>query len=238
MKLIVRTVAGSKLYGLSHPDSDSDVRGVYVDPTDSLIGLAPPAQSMELSGPGDEQLYPLKHFAHLSLSGNPNALEILFTPHEFVIESSADWAQLFVIRYCFLSKKLIERYTGFMRHQVTRIKTRNPGTTHQKFIDAYGYDTKSAAHCIRVGLTAMSLARSMDYSPVLEGKDLTLIKDILHGQVSQEKFNTLAKSMIDEIRAVPTPLPDEPNSATVTEVVTDILFRNVRNDMVYAIKTL
>lgn len=238
MNVIVKAVAGSRLYGLSRPDSDTDLRGVFIDPTNTLIGLQPCAETFEVPGPGDEVLYPLKKFANLALAGNPNALELLFTPYDWIVEKKHEWAQLYQLRHCFLSQKLRPRYAGFMHSQIELVMRRKskPNTTHQKFVDAFGYDTKSAAHCIRVGLAALSLVKDMDFDPTLKDDERALVRDVLGGVMPQERFETLAKSMLDEIRNAKSPLPEEPHVDAVKEVVSDILYRYVRNDFIHGLR--
>lgn len=68
-------LAGSRAYGTSRPDSDTDIRGVFIAPAKSFLGLNEPPQEFELEG--DTKFFELKKFLKLCMAGNPQQLEIL-----------------------------------------------------------------------------------------------------------------------------------------------------------------
>ena len=79
------TVSGEHLYGFASPDSDVDLRGAYVLPLTSVIGLDNPTQTVtctfEQSGREiDLVVHDVKKFLSLLLNKNGYALEQLYSP--------------------------------------------------------------------------------------------------------------------------------------------------------------
>ncbi|MBN8456334.1 MAG: nucleotidyltransferase domain-containing protein [Verrucomicrobia bacterium] len=78
--LLFDTVAGSQAYGTALPGSDEDRRGVFVAPSDFLLGLDGIEQVADPKG--DEVYYEVGRFVEMLLKNNPNALELLAMPHD------------------------------------------------------------------------------------------------------------------------------------------------------------
>lgn len=76
--LIFEAIVGSKAYGLDTPQSDTDIRGVFVLPEQEFYGLHyTPQVSNETN---DIVYYELRRFMELLLRNNPNILELLAIP--------------------------------------------------------------------------------------------------------------------------------------------------------------
>ena len=83
--VIYRCVVGSKAYGLSHDDSDTDIRGFYLPPANlhwSLYGVPEQLEDPQT----DRVFWEIQKFIMLALKANPNILECLYTP--LVLEAS------------------------------------------------------------------------------------------------------------------------------------------------------
>lgn len=77
-KTILRTLVGSRAYGLAREDSDWDFRSVYITPTEKILAIyadrgnnLPKAQTGE-----DVEQWEVERFLRLSLKSNPSVLEI------------------------------------------------------------------------------------------------------------------------------------------------------------------
>lgn len=80
--LLFECVSGSRAYGLATPESDTDIKGVFVWPREMLYGFGGPQQ---LNGPNnDEVYYELGRFVELLAKNNPNLLEMLAAPEDCV----------------------------------------------------------------------------------------------------------------------------------------------------------
>ena len=73
-QMLARVVVGSRLHGLAQPESDTDVRRVWVSPLGELLSPWPP-DAPEM-GP-EEDGWELRHFVGLIVKGNPTVLEVL-----------------------------------------------------------------------------------------------------------------------------------------------------------------
>src|SRR3990167_9939128 len=84
--LILRTLAGSRAYGLSAPGSDWDYHEVFVAPTSELLSLGSEARRTrweEKQEGADTQAWELGHFLHLATKCNPTVLETFVAPTVF-----------------------------------------------------------------------------------------------------------------------------------------------------------
>ncbi|MBX3740769.1 MAG: nucleotidyltransferase domain-containing protein [Akkermansiaceae bacterium] len=80
--LLFGCVAGSKAYGTDLPGSDEDRRGVFVAPTEFILGLDHLDQVSDERG--DIVYYEVGRFVELLLKNNPNALELLGMPEDCI----------------------------------------------------------------------------------------------------------------------------------------------------------
>ena len=79
--LILKTLAGSRAYGLEVEGSDFDYHAVFVAPTSELLSIGPkPRESVWKEGDEDFQSWELGRFLHLAVKCNPTILETLVAP--------------------------------------------------------------------------------------------------------------------------------------------------------------
>lgn len=81
MELLLEGVVGSIAYGLNTPTSDIDYAGIYVEPTQRLLGLHPPSReraTMKGRGDADATYHEVGKAMGLMLSSNPTAMETLW----------------------------------------------------------------------------------------------------------------------------------------------------------------
>jgi hypothetical protein len=81
--VVLECISGSRAYGLDTPESDTDIKGVYVLPKDGFYGLNYIPQINNSTN--DIVYYELRRFIELLSVNNPNILELLNTPEECVI---------------------------------------------------------------------------------------------------------------------------------------------------------
>lgn len=119
-RVIFKTIAGSHLYGTSHPDSDMDIRGVCLPPMEALLGLSNFEQH-EVPGE-DTVIYGLRKFCRLALKANPSILEMLFVPEDTILEIDEYGKRLIENRHLFLSTKVVHTHFGYAFSQLKRIE--------------------------------------------------------------------------------------------------------------------
>lgn len=86
-KLILLCESGSESYGFKSETSDTDIRGVFVDDIDSVLGLHTPKDV--ITGFSDDrmldwQIFELKKFLGLLIKPNFNVLEWVYTPYQYM----------------------------------------------------------------------------------------------------------------------------------------------------------
>ena len=74
--LLLEVVTGSRAYGTDTPDSDTDLRGIFIMPRSGFFGLDPIEQVSD--DKNDETYYEIGRFIDLISKSNPNLLELLY----------------------------------------------------------------------------------------------------------------------------------------------------------------
>lgn len=80
--LLFECVTGSRAYGTETPESDNDLRGVFIAPRRAFFGLDTPEQVSDAAQ--DETYYEIGRFVDLLTRNNPNILEMLYAPDDCV----------------------------------------------------------------------------------------------------------------------------------------------------------
>ena len=116
-KLIFKAMVGSQAQGTSTPESDIDIKGIYIQNIDDLISYGY-EEYHEVSK--DESYYEIRRFIDLLCSANPNAIEILFSPEDCVLETSPQFKILYENRHMFLTKKCYGSFAGYANMQIKK----------------------------------------------------------------------------------------------------------------------
>ena len=80
--LLFECIAGSRAYGTATPESDTDVRGIFVAPRQSFFGFGVEPQVSDEKQ--DITYYEIGRFLSLLERNNPNLLEMLYAPDDCV----------------------------------------------------------------------------------------------------------------------------------------------------------
>lgn len=147
--VIYRAIVGSRAYGLDDEGSDVDVRGVFLPPAHRHWSLAGVPEMIERPG-ADECYWELERFLVLALKGNPNILEVLFTP--LVEHCSGPGRRLLEIRDAFLSRFIHKTYAGYALSQFRRLEKTMNGAGEIRW--------KHAMHLLRLLLSGAHALRT------------------------------------------------------------------------------
>ena len=82
-QLLIKAISGSRAYGLSTPQSDTDIKGVFIQSKKEYFGLYPIEQVSNETN--DIVYYELKRFFELLLKNNPNIIELLASPFDCIL---------------------------------------------------------------------------------------------------------------------------------------------------------
>lgn len=122
--LIFETIAGSRAYGTATPESDEDLRGVYVEPAQSLVTLR--ARPEQVSDPrGDTVYYGLRRFLELALGANPNIIELLYMPDDCVRLVNPVFQAVLNARRDFITRQAYVSHVRYAQAQIKKARGRN-----------------------------------------------------------------------------------------------------------------
>ncbi|MEM1324668.1 MAG: nucleotidyltransferase domain-containing protein [Bacteroidota bacterium] len=119
--LLMECVSGSKAYGLDTPQSDTDIKGVFLLPKPDFYALDYIPQVSDANN--DQVYYELGRFMELLAVNNPNILELLNTPPQFVRYRSPTLEQIDTRKI--LSKKCKDTFGKFALSQIKKAKGLN-----------------------------------------------------------------------------------------------------------------
>jgi len=121
-RVIFECVSGSHAYGMNTPESDTDLRGVFVPPLDWCTGFI--KRESQFSGDSNEDriIYEIRKFFRMAADANPNILELLWMPQDCILQFHSSWKRIQDHRELFLSAKVRHTYTGYAFSQLNRMK--------------------------------------------------------------------------------------------------------------------
>lgn len=161
--LLFECISGSRSYNLDLPQSDTDLKGVFIAPQESFFGLVETKQINNESN--DEVYYELGRFVDLLCKSNPNIIELLAIRSEFVQHHNPLFS-LFKPKY-FLSKKCKDTFAGYAQTQIRKARGLN-----KKMLNPMSEEKKNI----------------LDFCYVLRGITTVPLKNWLKGQNSQQEF--------------------------------------------------
>ncbi|MEB2774151.1 nucleotidyltransferase domain-containing protein [Algoriphagus sp. D3-2-R+10] len=119
--IVFDCLSGSHAYGLATPESDVDIKGVFILPEEDYFGLNYVEQVNNETN--DIVYYELRRFVELLSKSNPNILELLYTPDDSVRKVHPTFEKLKSMNL--LSKQCKESFGGYAMTQVRKAKGLN-----------------------------------------------------------------------------------------------------------------
>ncbi|MBI5537995.1 MAG: nucleotidyltransferase domain-containing protein [Deltaproteobacteria bacterium] len=108
-------ISSAHLYGFASPDSDVDLRGAFLLPTRSILGLRPPSETITVSDKSridlDWEAHDLRKFARLMTNHNGYVLEHLFSPP--VVVSTPAFEELRELGRGCITRQTVRHYQWF-----------------------------------------------------------------------------------------------------------------------------
>lgn len=118
--LVYQVIAGSKAYGLDLPTSDTDIRGIYIQPQKYLIGNGYTEQVSDTKN--DIVYYDIKRFVNLLSGNNPTVIENLFVPKDKILIFDDRIMPLYTYKKRFLTKKIRYTFGGYAISQIKKAR--------------------------------------------------------------------------------------------------------------------
>lgn len=121
--IIFEAISGSHAYGTSLPTSDTDIRGVFVQPLDDIFKYGYVDQVTDSKN--DICFYELKRFMDLVVPNNPNIIELLFVSDDCILHTSEEWKMIQHHAKEFLTKKCKFTFGSYAIEQIKKAKGYN-----------------------------------------------------------------------------------------------------------------
>lgn len=196
-KTILEAVVGSTVHGTAVQDGleDLDLMAVVLEdaPTfmgfntsDSWVTRTKPMGVRSEAGDVDHVAYGLRKYLGLALKNNPSILLALFVPDAQVREITAEGHALRALAPHIVSKQAHASFRGYMRQQHERLlgKRGQRNVTRPELVQAYGYDTKYAAHVVRLGVQGEELLLTGRISLPMPEAERALVRKVRTGGFS------------------------------------------------------
>jgi hypothetical protein len=119
--ILLDCLSGSQAYNLNLPTSDIDRKGVFILPKSELFGFE--FQDQLANDSNDEVYFEIKRFLELLVKNNPNILELLNTPPQFVLSQHPLMDLIGPKDY--LSKLCLDTFAGYAQTQIKKAKGLN-----------------------------------------------------------------------------------------------------------------
>lgn len=251
--VLVELLGGSHLYGTNMPGSDEDYRGVALEPLETLIGLAPQWEQLEVKEP-DTTIYGLRKFLNLAFACNPNILDVLFAPPSSWLWRHSEylWEAFYALRFDVLHTGVRKTYNGYANQQLHRIRTHRkwalqpPHEGHQDFPkyreyvrsrnparyaleQAHGYDTKNAGHIVRLMFQGRELLTLGSFNPRLRGAERDMVLAVRNGAFTYDELIAWADEQMAQLADMPTALPAEPRRDRIRRLVREMTMAYCRD---------
>lgn len=232
---------GSTAHGIALEGTDDlDLTVVRIEPWQELVTGSESRQSMMIRtqpdgvrsrmGDIDLQVYTARKFARLAIGGNPSILNVLYVPNYH--HQSEGWKQLRLGLQRFTpSRRAGSAYLGYMRQQMERWQglRGQKNVSRPELVEAYGFDTKYAAHIIRLGFQGATFMREARIPIPLPGDFAASIRALRTGALSEKEALDWAAGQEDDLHRAITesPLPQGPNVAATDELLAEVYWKRV-----------
>lgn len=119
--LLFRCIGGSRAYNLHLPESDTDIKGVFVSPQTELYGFGYTSQVSNHTN--DESYFEIGRVIELLCKNNPNILELISAPIQTILFKHP---LMYLIRpEDFLSKLCLDSFAGYAKTQIKKARGLN-----------------------------------------------------------------------------------------------------------------
>ncbi len=215
---------GSIAHGTYEPNTepgsidDVDLMGIAVPDIEHYFGLRQYGSrgTVEIvDDPWDIVLYEARKAVSLLTEANPNILSLLWLPEHLRIHVEPAGWRLIESRGVFATKAAFKPLVGYAHGQLKKME-RNAcagymGEKRRRLVEQHGYDTKNAAHLIRILRMGIGFLRTGELE--VERTDAAELLEIKHGEWSLEQVKQTASFLfgVAEEAHAASPLPERPN---------------------------
>lgn len=235
-EFVVLAEAGSNAHGTvlgsddkNHVD-DVDYLGAYWPPASHIVGLDRRESWVEQFDELDITTYSFEKLIRLLAKANPNVMGLLWMPDNKIVHRSDDFDMLVKNRDLFVAKRPVYgAFVGYARDQMKKMTSGQKyegymGEKRRKMVDTFGYDTKNAAHLIRLLTMAIEFLQEGAFIIDRTGIDADKIKCIKRGQFPLRVIERWASELFAEAEAAyrVSSLPEDMDREVVNRLLVDM----------------
>lgn len=191
---------------------DKDIMGICIPPKSFYFGLQKFEQLQVFVQEYDIVIYEIRKFINLLLKNNPNVMGLLWLPENLYVKRTPIADVLIQNRDIFSSKEAYKSFTGYAYSQLLKMEKHECngflGSKRKQLIEDHGYDTKNAAHLIRLLRMGIEFLCTGEVNVFRDdAKQLIAIKK---GQYSIEKIKEMAEDLfkVSQQALITSKLPD------------------------------
>jgi predicted nucleotidyltransferase len=208
---------------------DKDAIGICIPPMEYYYGLKTFGSrgTKEIKeGEWDIVVFELTKAIRLLEGGNPNLLSILWLSEQYYMKITPAGQLLLDNRNLFVGKHVYHSFVGYAHGQLHRMTHSTcqgyMGEKRKKLVEKFGYDTKNAAHLIR--LLRMGIEFLNDGELHVLREDAQQLLEIKRGEWSLEKVKAEAERLFIAAETAYTlsKLPVKPDHEKINELCVTI----------------
>lgn len=239
MKVIYASMIGSKLYGVSNANSDTDFKGFCIEDTDAILGLKTFEQQEYKNGVEDGPdkiegcIFSLRRYLNLCMKGNPTVIEIAWSDPKFHLHQTELGKEIVEFtKKEFLSLHLFRPYSAYHMAQMKKLQSIERTGKRAAEVQELGYDAKFSYHAYRLARQCVVIMSEGVLRPTLDQHDKELALKIRSGVFSKEEIlEILQKVDVEMYDAYKTStLPKEPNYNKVNDFCVDVYSRYLKGE--------
>jgi uncharacterized protein len=228
MHTIIKVRVGSHCHGTNMPESDTDIRSVFIPTKDYFLGLKRCEQIEEKQDGKDIEHWNIHKLISLCLKGNPAALNVLFVRKVDQLECDEWGLKLYDIRNEFLSRRTISAIIGYCISQIHKLTIGRGAKEGQRgtLIEKYGYDVKFVYHAVMLTNMGIELCKTGDYRPYRGDIEQHYLRSIRRGEIPLEDVRHQIEENLKTIKTIESicPLPTQPNEERMNLFITNFLW--------------
>lgn len=235
---ILHGYRGSIAHGLYEPPEkrtgidDKDTMAICVPGAPYYIGLREYGSrgTCEIKeGEWDIVVYEARKMIRLLAQGNPNVLSLLWIDPRYYIKRTEAGDHLLRNRNAFVGRHVYKPFVGYASQQLYKMEhgahKGYMGEKRKALVEAHGYDTKNAAHLIRLLRMGIEFLRDGELNVDRGNYDATELLAIKHGEWPLEKIKTEAERLFRRAEDVcdRSTLPVRPDMDRVNQICVDVV---------------
>ena len=237
---VLHVYRGSIAHGMYEPPEnplsidDKDTMAICVPSVDHYYGLSEYGSrgTREIkAGEWDVVVYEARKAVRMLAGGNPNILSMLWVPEHLHIYVTPAGRYLIDQRDVFVGRHVHASFVGYAKGQFYKMthgsKRGYMGVKRAAIVERFGFDTKNAAHLIRLLRMGIEFLRDGDMRVDRSGLDATELLDIKHGEWTLAAVQNEARRLFDRVDRVldSSPLPARPDPERVNAVCVELVTR-------------